>query len=186
MAVDVPVDGRNDAIRQRIVGLPIAVPLGAGGRWQPHCGRGRWLLVPGPIVPTPVGYACGMVQSMTETPESRDDPNTVTGQPRYDDSAPSRLGQVAAWVLIIAGTVFVAAVIFFSGLILGWSSGSPYAWHHGYYGGHTGSCPMMGPDGMMAPDGMMGPGAMMGPMGPGGPMGPRQTAPTTAPPTPRP
>jgi hypothetical protein len=119
---------------------------------------------------------------MTETPESRAEPSGATGQPGYDDRA-SRLGQIAAWVLVTAGSVFVVAVIFFSGLILGWSSGSPYGWHHGYYGGHTGSCPMRGPDGMMAPDGMMGPGGMIGP---GGPMGPRQTVTTTAPLTPRP
>lgn len=111
---------------------------------------------------------------MAETSESALEPTTA-----------SRLGQVAAWVVIVAGVVFVVAVIFFSGLFLGWSSGSHYGWHRGYYGGHTGTCPMMGPDGMMGPGGMggiMGPGGMMGP---GGRMGPQQT-PTITPPTPRP
>jgi len=56
---------------------------------------------------------------MTETPESTIEPTTATGQLQYDDryGARSRLGQVAAWVLIIAGAVFVVAVIFFSGLV---------------------------------------------------------------------
>jgi len=87
--------------------------------------------------------------SMTEIPESSAEPTTVMGRPRYDDSAPSRLGQVAAWVAIVAGVVFVVAVIFFSGLFLGWSSGSHHGWHHSYYGDHDGSCPMMGPGGMV-------------------------------------
>ncbi len=65
------------------------------------------------------------------------EPTTVTGQPRYDDryGAPSRLGQVVAWVVIITGVVFVVAVIYFSGFFLGWSSGTHYGWHRGYYGG---------------------------------------------------
>ena len=97
---------------------------------------------------------------MTQTPESSAEPTTVTGQSGNDDrnGAPSRLGQVTAWVVIVAGVVFVVAVIFFSGLFLGWSSGAHYGWHRGYYGGH-GGCPMMGEPGEM--------------MGPGGPMGPQ-------------
>ncbi|ORA76054.1 hypothetical protein BST25_03525 [Mycobacterium heidelbergense] len=96
-----------------------------------------------------------MIRSMTE--------------PRYDDpnERPSRLGQVAATVGIIAGVVFVVAVVFFSGVLLG-----------GYYGGYggfdgrsvyqmgpggkAGACPMMGRDGMMGPR-QMSPGGMMGP-----------------------
>jgi hypothetical protein len=105
---------------------------------------------------------------MTETPESTIEPTTMT--------RPSRLGQVAAWVVIIAGIVFVVAVIFFSGLVLGWSSGGHDGWHRGYYGGRDGTCSMMAPGGMMGPGGM----------GPGGPMSPHQTPTTTAPTTPRP
>ena len=108
--------------------------------------------------------------SITEIPESSAEPTTVMGRPRYDDSAPSRLGQVVAWVVIVAGVVFGVAVIFCSGLFLGWSSGAHYGWHRGYYGGRDGTCPMMGPGGM----------------GPGGPMGPQQTPTTTGPTTPRP
>lgn len=99
---------------------------------------------------------------------------TGTGQPRYDGH--TRLGQVLAWTGIIAGVVFVVAVIFFSGLFLGWSSGAHYGWHRGDYGGRNGTCPMMGSGGMMGPGGM----------GPSGTMGPQQSPTTTAPTTPRP
>jgi hypothetical protein len=78
-------------------------------------------------------------------------------------------------VVIVAGVVFVVAVIFFSGLLLGWSSGSHYGWHRGYYGGHDGTCPMMESGGMMGP----------GRTGSGGSVGPQQT-PTTTPITPHP
>jgi hypothetical protein len=119
------------------------------------------------------GWVCvWQNRNMTQTPESRAEPTTVTGQPRYDDrhDRPSRLSQVLAWVAIIAGVVFVVAVIFFSGFFLSWSSDDHYGWHRGYGGGRAGTCPMMGPGGM----------------GPGGPMGPQQSPPTTAPTTPRP
>jgi hypothetical protein len=120
-----------------------------------------------------------ILRAMTETPESAIEPTTATGQPRYDDGygTSGRLGQVAAWVVIVAGVVFVVAAIFFSGLFLGWSSGSHYGWHHGYYGGRDGGCPMMGPGGM---------GGMMGPGGMGGMMGPPQTPTAPTPPTPHP
>jgi hypothetical protein len=137
------------------------------------------------MVPTPVGYVYAILRTMAETPESTIEPTTATGQSRYDGGfgARSRVSQAAAWVLIVAGTVFVVAVIFFSGLVLGWSSGGHDGWHRGYYGGHSGGCPMTGPGGMMGPGGMTGPGGMMGPggMGPGGPMGPQQTPSTTEP-----
>jgi FtsP/CotA-like multicopper oxidase with cupredoxin domain len=99
---------------------------------------------------------------MTETPEPTIEPTTVTAPPRY--GAPSRLGQVAAWVVIVAGTLFVVSVILFWGMLLGWSSGSHYGWYRGYYGSHSGSCPMMGTGGMggMMGGGMMGRGMMNG------------------------
>ena len=132
------------------------------------------------------GWVCGgIIRSMTQTPEPRAEPTiATTGQPVNDDrtGAPSRLGQVTAWVVIVAGVVFVVAVIFFSGLFLGWSSsGAHYGWHRGYYGGRDGGCPMMGPGAMMGP-GMMGPGGMS----PGGPMGPSQLPTTSIPATPHP
>jgi hypothetical protein len=135
------------------------------------------------MVPTPAGYMCGIVRNMPQTPEARGVPTTETRQSGNDDGygARSRLGEVAAWVVIVAGIVFVVGAIFFSGLFLGWSSGGHYGWHRGYYGGRDGTCPMMGPGGMMGLGGMMGPGGM----GPGGPMGPQQS-PTTTPTTPHP
>ena len=128
---------------------------------------------------------------MTETPESRAEPTTVTGEPRavekprrYDDDRygrPNRLSQVLAWVGIIAGVVFVVAVIFFSGFWIGRVSGHHYGWHRGYYNcGQMGPCqtgtgPMMGPGGMMGP-GQTSP-TTTSPMGPGGMMGPSTTSP---------
>lgn len=129
------------------------------------------------MVPTPAGYEYAILLIMTDTPESKIEPSST---------GPSRLGQVTAWVLIIAGVVFVVAVIFFSGLFLGWSSGAHHGWHRGYDGGREGTWPMMGSGGMMGPGGM---GGMMGPggmVGPGGPMGPQQTPTTSLPATPHP
>lgn len=65
----------------------------------------------------------------------------MTGQPGYDDryGPQSHLGQVAAWVVIIAGVVFVVAVIFFSGVFMGWSADGHHGWHRGYYGGRDGN-----------------------------------------------
>lgn len=128
--------------------------------------------------PYPWRVCGGIIRSMTQTPESKAEPTTVTGQSGNDDrryGAPSRLGQVTAWVVIVAGVVFVVSVIFFSGLFLGWSSGAHYGWHRGYCGGRDGSCSMVGP-------GMMGPGMM----GPGGPMGPQQSPTPQTPTAPHP
>lgn len=131
------------------------------------------------MVPTAVGYVWGIIPTMTDAPESKAEPVTVIEKPCYDNRyAPlGRLGQVLAWVGIIAGVVFVSAVIFFSGILFGWSSSGHFGWHpdgasHGS-GGVTGTCPMMGSGGMMtAPE--MGPSRRMGP----GPS-PATTAPST-------
>ena len=92
---------------------------------------------------------------------------TEAPQPRPDEPAarPNRLGQAAAVVGIVAGILFIVAVIFFSGLMIGAGQG----YHHGGYRGMSGdrpasSCPMMDHGNMMGPGGMMEPG---GPMGPG-------------------
>jgi hypothetical protein len=108
---------------------------------------------------------CGSMESMTETPESRAEPTTAAEQARYGDryERTNRLGQVLAWVGIIAGVVFIVAVIFFFGLFLGWSAGGHDGGHYGWH--HRGSCSMMGPGGMMGP-GQIGSGGMMGPGGP--------------------
>ena len=110
---------------------------------------------------------------MTDTPESRTE--SETAPPRVDEprryrddryDRPNRLNQVLAWVGIIAGVVFVVAVIFFSGFWMGRVSGHHYGWHRGYYNcGQMGTC-------------QTGTGSMMGP---GGMMGPGQTSPTTTP-----
>ncbi|MBS4727774.1 hypothetical protein MSM1_05230 [Mycobacterium sp. SM1] len=57
---------------------------------------------------------------MTETPEP------ITGRTPPVTTAPhqpNRLYQAAAWVAIVAGTVFVVAVVFFSGFVLGRHAG---------------------------------------------------------------
>jgi len=44
------------------------------------------------------------------------------------DHRPSRLYQVLAWVGIIAGAMFIVAVIFFSGVFFGRASGGYHGW----------------------------------------------------------
>ena len=110
---------------------------------------------------------------------------------RYDarDGRVSRLNQALACVGIVAGGLFIVAVIFFSGFFLNWSSGGH--WDGDMGPGPSARCGQMGPGGRMGPGGpgrggMMGPGgpidccSQMGPggmrpggmMGPGGLMGP--------------
>ncbi len=71
---------------------------------------------------------------------------TETPQPRNDESVsrPNRLGQAAAVVGIVAGVLFIVAVIFFSGLMIG----AGHGYHNWGYRGlsddrPTSSCPMM-------------------------------------------
>lgn len=42
--------------------------------------------------------------------------------PPHRDNKPNRLYQIAAWVAIIAGTLFIVCVIFFAGVMVGHSS----------------------------------------------------------------
>ena len=116
-----------------------------------------------------------MILNMTQTPESRTELDPVTGvphavepPPRYDDryGRPNRLNQALAWVGIVAGVLFVVAMIFFSGFFIGGSVGGHYGGHHrGYHHHHY----------------------YYNQMGPTSPMGPGQQSPTTtAPSTPRP
>jgi hypothetical protein len=107
-----------------------------------------------------------MLDVMSETtsnPEPETAPVTTatpSEHPAYVEREPrrSRLSLVAAWVGIVAGVVFVVAVIFFSGFILGAHSG-------GHHGGHRG-----GGDRDFAIIHRGGPPPMF-PMGPGGPGG---------------
>ncbi|MGE2730118.1 hypothetical protein ACQI4F_11615 [Mycolicibacterium vaccae] len=96
----------------------------------------------------------------------------------------SRVTQIAAWVGIVAGVLFIVALVFFSGVALGRSGDGPRGWfgddemsfHHGGRG-----CPMMqGGPGMQGP---MMPG-MHGGMMPG--MSPGMPRPTSPPPSPPP
>ncbi|WP_197379046.1 hypothetical protein [Mycolicibacterium mengxianglii] len=107
---------------------------------------------------------------MSDIPEHPTQPvvaneSVVRTAVEHRDRRSSRVVQAAAWVGIVAGTVFVVAVIFFSGFILG---------RHSDGGGHSGGAGRH--HGMMFGDG--GPGAPMMPMrpgqgfGPGGPDGP--------------
>jgi len=108
---------------------------------------------------------------MTQTPESRIEPAAVTTK------RPNMVSQIAVWIGLVAGVVFIVAVIFFAGLFIG--SG-------GYFDRdrHGDDCGMHHRGHMMGPGGMMGPGQMApGQMGPGQ-MGPGQQQPTTTPPAP--
>lgn len=97
----------------------------------------------------------------------------------------ARLYQAAAWVVIVAGTVFVLAVVFFAGAEL--SGHGPQDHHHnrGVFGPEAPSGPE-GPPWVVFPGGPFPPGSGpggppwvgpwgpgMGPGGPGGPGGPR-------------
>ncbi|HYB35288.1 MAG TPA: hypothetical protein VEF72_05585 [Mycobacterium sp.] len=119
---------------------------------------------------------------MTETPEPTTRRTTAT---TTEPQKPNRLYQAAAWVAIVAGIVFIAAVVFFSGFVLGRHAGPHYFHHHHRHHQamvHPGH-PYRGP-GSVAPGGpTRGPG---GPVsvtpGPGQP--PASIAPSTAPSTP--
>lgn len=101
---------------------------------------------------------------MADAFESKTEMSNAAERPRGEESyeRPNRLGQTAAWVGIAAGVVFVVAVIFFSGVLLGRSS-DDFGWRRDGWsegaGGKAGTCPMMGTGGMMPP-------GEMGPMGP--------------------
>jgi hypothetical protein len=103
----------------------------------------------------------------------------------------NRLYRALAWVGIVAGTVFIVAVVFFSGFILGRHAGGP-----GHFGHHRGHGQMMmdhghggrgfGDRGPGHGPGMWGgPGGTGGPgnPGPGGPGNPGEPPTPPAPPT---
>ncbi|BDN82716.1 hypothetical protein NJB1907Z4_C29310 [Mycobacterium pseudoshottsii] len=100
-------------------------------------------------------YRCGYRRDIIE--EMSDPSQPASGATEQPDR-PSRVVQAAAWVGIVAGIVFIVAVVFFSGFFVAWSTG---------YGGggdqDTGStaqsapgpmmnkCPMMGGEGGRGP-----------------------------------
>jgi len=102
---------------------------------------------------------------MTEPTESPSEPATAPVPPPPPVVAPapprrSRLTAVAAWVGIVAGVVFIVAVIFFSGFVLGLAADGQHGRHHHGERGLAvfhGGPPMMPPMGRF-PHGPMGPG----------------------------
>lgn len=86
---------------------------------------------------------------------------TTAGPPVVVAPKPNRLYQAAAWVAIVAGTLFIVGAVFCTGFVLGrHSDGSGYPGYHRHGWSEM----------MMRPGGSMG---QMGPMmHPGGPMGP--------------
>jgi hypothetical protein len=97
---------------------------------------------------------------MTETPRTSSESTTGTA----GSERPSRLGQAAAWVGIVAGVVFIVGAVFFSGFFL-----ASRLEHRS------------GPQVMRCE--MGGSGEGKGGMGPGGmgPMGPSQSPSSTSP-----
>ena len=117
---------------------------------------------------------------MTEPRESGTEQTTAVGQRRAFESAPyddrrDRSSSILVWVGIVAGVVFIVAVIFFSGFFIGKSSFGNF--RGGYHQPGMMSPSQSGPYGQMWP-GMMGP---YGPTWPG-----QQPPTTTVPTTPRP
>ncbi len=125
----------------------------------------------------------------TSTPEPATRPvgTTAPQQPAYvePDRRRSRLTAVAAGVGIAAGVVFIVAVIFFTGFVLGAHSGGD----RGHRGGdressmmHRHGPPPMGPMWPGPRGGAERPGPGFGPGGPGGaPPEPPQPPTTSAP-----
>ena len=77
-----------------------------------------------------------MIWAMSETPERPSETTGPVSQPAAAPTPPpspppppqykqSRLNQVAAWVGIVAGVVFIVAVIFVTGFMVGKHSGGP-------------------------------------------------------------
>ncbi|WP_242639966.1 hypothetical protein [Mycolicibacterium sp. S2-37] len=115
---------------------------------------------------------------MTETPSTPSSLEAPTGPvvtatpPTREPRRGNRLNVVAAWVGIVAGVVFIVAVIFGTGFVLGAHSG-------GHGGGDRGPGPMMihrggPPPPMMFPMGPRAQFELPGPDGPGGSPGPGQ------------
>ncbi|MGE2715769.1 hypothetical protein ACQI4L_17065 [Mycolicibacterium litorale] len=115
---------------------------------------------------------------MSETPSSPDPQTepvyTPPPQPAYvetreDRRRPNRATTIAAWVGIVAGVVFIVAVVFFSGYVLGKNSAGGGGHHRDGGPGHGMMFHRDGPPAGMFP---------MGPRGqferPGMPFGPGQ------------
>ena len=126
---------------------------------------------------------------MTETTESLDQPSIVPDarvRETVVDRRPSKLNQVAAWVAIVAGIVFIVGSVFFTGFFLGRHSGHGGGWphHRGTEMEFRGGPPMMQMGPGMGPRMGSGMGPGMGPDRDGAP-GPAQPPSPPAPPAPR-
>lgn len=114
-----------------------------------------------------------------ETPETPTDtfppvqPATVEPAPAADHK-PSKLNKVLAWVGIAAGSVFIVAVIFFSGYFMGLHAGHHHGMHKHRGHGHDSSQFRDRDDRQGPPPGMWRPAFPGGPgfFFPGGPGGP--------------
>ena len=124
-----------------------------------------------------------MLADMSETTASSEPPTgpvKTVAPPPPEPRRPSRLNVVAAWVGIVAGVVFIVAVVFGTGFMLGvHAGGGGSARHHEY------SLQRVGPPGMFpmhrmppfgGPGGPGGPG-LQAPEAPGTPGAPTTTAP---------
>jgi hypothetical protein len=117
--------------------------------------------------PTTGPIAAAPPPAVPPTPPPAVPPTPPPPAPHEHERRPSKLTAVAAWVGIVAGTVFVVAVIFFSGFILGAHSGG--GGHHwgGGPGEHRGGGQMHEDGRPMGPMFRPGPGFIF-PGGPGG------------------
>ena len=99
-----------------------------------------------------------LMSETSETPTVRSSTATAPApvEPVVVHRAP-RVFQAAAYVAIVAGTVFVLAVIFFTGFMLGKSTG-----HHGHHGHHHKHHAMVHPHRFGGPGGPGGPGGWQG------------------------
>ncbi|OFJ53488.1 hypothetical protein [Mycolicibacterium grossiae] len=86
---------------------------------------------------------------------------------------PSRVPMVAAWVGIVAGVVFIVAIIFGTGFMLGAHSGGGHRGHDGRPDGGEAMLHRQGPPPMFPMGPMLRPGpGFVFPEGPGGQLGP--------------
>lgn len=120
----------------------------------------------------------------SETPTVRSSTATAPAEPVAHRTP--KVFQAAAYVAIAAGTVFIIAVIFFTGFMLGRSTG-----HHGHHGHHHKHHAMVHPHRFGGPGGPGGPGwpggnqpgapASVAPAAPGPSQVPSSVAPSRTP-----